>query len=373
MKILVVGAGLTGCSAARLLSDRGHDVSIIEEQGRIGGLCVTNTSPNGIRYEPYGARTFHTDRDRVRRFVQGFDDFNGYVHRKGIMIDGELFAFPIAKSELSRLPHADRIAAELAARSGEIDPTNFETACVSLFGPTLYGLIVENYSRKMWGVCPTDLTAEWAPRRLELRKDDRDGLFRGEWQGLPRGGYSQFLERMVDGIPVGLNDSAFEVDRYDLVISCARIDRLMGYRFGRLQYRSLEFDYVADESWEEERYGTINLPQHPTFFRKCNFKVLHKQESKHNWIQYQRAVPADESNMPMYPVENDRNQQLFDSYLRAACDTPVLPAGRLGLFKYLDMDDAVESAFLVAALAESYPSLSVPARLEAISEIRASV
>jgi UDP-galactopyranose mutase len=346
---------------------------MIEERGRIGGLCITDTSSNGITYEPYGARTFHTDRQRVRTFVDAFDDFNGYVHRKGIIIDGELFAFPITRGELSRLPEAGKISAELAARPSAIDTTNFETACISLFGTTLYGLMVRNYSQKMWGIPPADLTAGWAPKRLEFRENDEGGLFKDEWQGLPRNGYSHFQERMTVGIPVKLNCTTYDADRYDLVISCARIDRAMGYRLGRLQYRSLEFYYEEDEPWEKDEYGTINLPQHPTYFRKCNFKVLHKQASSHNWIQYQRAVAADGNHMPMYPVEDAVNGKLFEKYLRAICETPVLPAGRLGLFRYLDMDDAVESAFLTAALAESYPSLSAAAKYEAICEVRASL
>ena len=120
------------------------------------------------------------------------------------------------------------------------------------------------------GIDPRDLTAEWAPKRLEFREDGSDELFQDQWQGLPKQGYSYLLERMIEGIPITFQKTEFNPKDYDIVISTAPIDATLGYRWGRLQYRSIRFEYQYDEIWENDTYGTINLPQHPNHIRKCN-------------------------------------------------------------------------------------------------------
>lgn len=148
-KIIVIGAGLSGCAVARLLADRGHDVRLLEQKAEIGGLCLTRISPNGFKYEPFGAHTFHTGDARVRKFVTRFGPFNDYVHRKGIILHGKLFPFPLPPSVFGALPEAARIRRELARRPASVDMTNFETACRSRFGATLYRLFIANYTARI--------------------------------------------------------------------------------------------------------------------------------------------------------------------------------------------------------------------------------
>jgi UDP-galactopyranose mutase len=293
------------------------------------------------------------------------------VHRKGMMLNDRLFPFPISRQSLENLPERDQILGELASRPAEIDRTNFETACISIFGPTLYKYFVDNYTRAMWGIEPRELTAEWAPKRLEFREDGNDELFRGQWQGLPKNGYSYLLEKVIEGLPVRYKTTAYDVEAHDVVVSTAPIDAIFDHRWGCLPYRSIRFHYQYDDCWEQANYGTINLPQHPRFIRKCNFKVLHRQESPKNRIQYQESVPAGGSDMPMYPVNTAENDQLYERYLQEICRSPSLcPTGRLGLFKYLDMDKAVEVAFDMVDLVERYPAMSCGERFERIREIR---
>jgi UDP-galactopyranose mutase len=371
MKILIVGSGLSGSSLARLLKDNGHDVSIIEKQNRIGGLCITEVNEDGLKYEPFGGRTFHSKNPRIINFITQFDDFNGYVHRKGMIIEGKLFPFPITKKSISNFQEKDKILKELKQRPDKMDQANFETACLSLFGKTLYDYFVRNYTAKMWGTDPKDLTAEWAPKRLELRENDADELFGNQWQGLPRNGYSFLLEKMIDGIPLRLNDSGPIEEIYDVVVTSAPIDETMNFIFGKLQYRSLKFYYKENEFWEKEDYGSINLPQHPKYIRKCNFKVLHREESKRNFIQYQEPIAAKNGEIPMYPINTKENNKIFEKYLNAICKSKnICPLGRLGLFKYLDMDKAVEVAFDMVEVVQNYLSLSDQERYQKIREIR---
>lgn len=224
----------------------------------------------------------------------------------------------------------------------------------------------------MWGIDPKELTADWAPKRLELRDKEGD-LFEGQWQGLPVDGYSKLIENMLEGIAVKLKTAYFDHKNFDVVAYSGPIDSILDYKFCKLKYRSLKFDYACDETWEKDEYGTINLPQHQYFIRKCNFKILHKQDSKHNFIQYQEPIEADKTYIPMYPINTDDNDKVFNLYLKKICsDGNICPIGRLGLFKYLDMDKAVEVAFDMVEIIEGYPYLENSDKIKRISMIRAA-
>ena len=370
MKILIMGAGLSGCSIARLLKDRGHTVSLIEKEGRVGGLCITKVNEDGIKYEPFGARTFHSKNPRIKAFITKFDKFNGYIHKKGMIINGKLFPFPITKEAINNFEERGEILRELKKRPNKIDRTNFETASISIFGKTLYEYFIKNYTTKMWGMDPENLTAEWASKRLKLSEDNREGAFKDEWQGLPIHGYSFLLSKIIENIQVALNTSEFRPNDNDIVISSGPIDKFMKFKFGKLQYRSLRFYYKKNEEWENEDYGTINLPQHPRYIRKCNFKILHKQKSRHNLIQYQQSIAADKNNIPMYPINTEKSNKIFDKYLKEICKSKnICPIGRLGLFKYLNMDSAIEVAFEMAPIVEDYLDLRPIDRYEKIKNI----
>lgn len=369
LKYLVLGAGLCGSSVARLLKDAGQDVVIFEKEEYAGGLCITRVTPEGIKYEPFGARTFHTHSDLIRDFVLRFDEFNGYVHKKGMIINNEIFPFPLTWESINRFPKKERILEELQNRPQRINMENFETAAISILGRTLYNYFVKNYTEKMWGMDPSHLTADWAPKRLELRQDNRDECFPDQWQGLPCRGYSVLIERILGDIPVVFKRRTFDFGSFDVIISSARIDEILNFKYGKLRYRSLRFDYEKDGGWERDDYGTINLPQHPQYIRKCNFKILHKINTSHSYIQYQEPVEAGDGNVPMYPVITREQQEKFMRYLEEICQTNICPIGRLGLFKYLDMDKAIMVAFDMLPVILKYHALAPAERLNAISNV----
>lgn len=374
MKIGVIGAGLTGCALARLLTKRGHKVIIFEKNNRIGGLCVSDRHKNGLLYEPYGARTFHTADDKVKEFALKYSRFNGYRHHKGIVIERKLLPFPITSDGVFSLSAAKKIKQEFRARPKIVDRTNFETACISIFGQTLYEYFISNYTYRMWGISPRKLSGHWVSKRLILRDDDTQGLFKGEWQGLPVGGYTVWLEKMIEGIDAELGVKAINIKDFDMIASTASIDEVAGYRYGHLEYRSLKFKYTCIEAWEDDRYGTINLPQHRKFIRKCNFKVLHRRKKAKNFIQYQQPCAVSNGNVPMYPVHTERNELLFRKYLSyAAALTNFCPAGRLGLFEYFDMDEAIACAMQLVPFIEEYHKLTPQKRMETIMKLKRAV
>ncbi|MFX0142298.1 MAG: UDP-galactopyranose mutase [Candidatus Hodarchaeota archaeon] len=370
MRILIIGAGLSGCTAARLLKDKKHDIFIIEKKEIVGGLCITKIGFDNLKYEPYGSKIFHSKNPEVIKFISKFDDFNGYNHRKGIIINGKLFQFPINRESINKFEKRDLILDELKNLPKEIDKSNFEKACISIFGNTLYNCFIKNYTLKMWGVEPKNLTAEWAISRLEFRNDSEDKLFKDQWQGVPKKGYSNLLEKMIKDIPLSLSTSKYNSNGYDIIVSSSPIDEILDYKFGRLQYRSIRFDYKIGGLWENDRYGTINLPQHSKYIRKCNFNIIHKQKSSKYLIQFQEPIAADENNMPMYPINTEENNEIFDKYLKEICKTNICPIGRLGLFKYLDMDKTIEIVFKMLPIIENYLELNSKERYHRIKEIR---
>jgi len=372
MKILIVGTGFTGCTLARILHEKGHKVRVIDRERYVGGLCWSLVSPYGIIYEPRGSHIFHTKEERVKKFIQGFSKLNSYIHKKGVIIFDKLWHFPISMESIMKMPCRDQILFELRNRPKEIVTDNFETAMVSVFGRSLYNLFIFEYSKKMWGMNPRKLTAEWAPKRLGLRKKDSE-LFLGEWQGLPIGGYTLLFEKMLKGIDIKLNCSYRNHGKSgDLVIFTGRIDEMLRYKFGVLPYRGARFAYFEDEEWENDNYGTINLPEHPRFIKKVNFNVLHQQENKHSLIQYHESIEATEDDIPMYPVNTVKNNWLFDIYLRQACNSSsIIPAGRLGLYKYLNMDKSISLAMDMVELVFDWKKINCEERYFRIKELLA--
>ena len=358
MRLLIVGAGLTGCTLARLMKNKEHSVLIKEKEDHIGGLCYTKKSPNGLLYEPYGGHAFHTKENCVRDFVLSFSEFNNYTHRKGIYLNGKLQHFPLSMETIHDMKDSKQIIKEIDERPPIPDFTNFEAYSISQFGSTLYKLFIYNYSKKMWGIEPRELTPEYIHNRIEL-KESNDQLFEDNFQGLPINGYTELLRNMIEGIPLELKSTDFDESLYDLILCSGRIDELFNFKFGNLQYRSLQFEYRENDNWENENYGSINLPQHIKYIRKVNFKVMYQEKTDKSWIQYQEPISFTHHDIPMYPIYTRQNIELFNKYLIEACKSnKIIPIGRLGLYKYLEMSQAISLAMNMIPLINTWKKLS---------------
>ncbi|MFX1390384.1 MAG: UDP-galactopyranose mutase [Promethearchaeota archaeon] len=369
MRILIIGAGLTGCTFATLLNDKGYKVSINEKQDHIGGLCYTKTSPNGILYEPYGGHAFHTNYNKVKKFVLRFSEFNSYKHNKGIIINGVLRHFPLSKNTILKMNSNKLILKEIEERPKIPDLTNFETYAISRFGKSLYKLFIYNYSKRMWGLEPRELSTEYIRNRIELNETETH-IFKDNFQGLPVKGYTKFLNNMIKDIPLELNTSKFNLREFDLVLFSGRIDELLNFQYGKLNFRSLRFEYKMNENWENEEYGSINLPQHHKYIRKVNFKVMYQQKTKNTWIQYQEPMPYNNSSAPLYPIYTQQNINLFNKYLIEACKSDkIIPIGRLGLYKYLEMGQAISLSMNMLPLIEKWKKLNSSKRYHEIKEL----
>jgi len=369
MNILVAGAGITGCTIARLLKDDGQNVCLNEKLSHIGGLCYTTVSPNGFLYEPYGSRVMHSKNEKVKEFVKKFTTLNNYRHNKGMIIKNHLYHYPINISDIKKMPENKHILRELKNLPEVPDNSNFENYEISKFGKTLYELFIYNYTKKMWGIEPRELMVEWANGRLELR-ENKSELFDEEWQGIPKEGYTNFLNNVISGITVNFKMSTIKNnDNYDLILFTGRIDELCRYKHGVLPYRSMLFDYKQNEEWECDDYGTINLPDHERYIRKANFKILYNRTSSCNWIQYQLPIDSKKNDLPMYPVNTSENYELYKKYLSEICSNDnIVPMGRLGLYKYLNMDEAILLAMQMKELIYSWKLINKEERIKNIEK-----
>jgi UDP-galactopyranose mutase len=343
MRVAIIGAGLAGCTAARLLADRRHQISIFEEQSRIGGLCAT-ARLGAVDYCLHGSHVVHSGDAAVKQFFLRFAQFNGYTHFKATFIDGKYLPYPISYQTIDRLPQRGQIRFELSVRPRELDTDNFEACLISMMGPTLYEMFIRNYTQKLWGTDPRQLDAGWAPRRIEIRTDNSQSYFGPEWQGLPVGGFSLMLQRMIEGIPVRLNcaigslQEALDLEA-DLVISTIPLDRLLSNRHGRLVYRGIRQKIAVEQSWPDDHYGDINFPNDHDYIRKTNYTLCSKVP-RTNGLVIGYEYPVAEGTM--YPVLTATTKARRELYLDdLAKQNRIVSIGRLGLFRYYDMDEVV--------------------------------
>ena len=213
-----------------------------------------------------------------------YSDFNDYKHQKGIILNGILRHFPLSKNTILEMEQKQQIIKELEERPKTPNFTNFETYAISIFGPTLYKLFMYNYSKKMWGLEPKELTTIYIKDRIVL-KDSNTHIFEDNFQGIPIIGYTEFFKNMINDIPLELNSSEFDDSSYDLILYSGRIEELLNFQFGHLEYRSLRFDFKEDDYWENDNYGSINLPQHEnhTFFIDVFKSMLCPCQVHINW------------------------------------------------------------------------------------------
>ncbi len=368
MRIAIIGAGISGCTMARLLKDRGHEVVIFEKEPRAGGLCSTAVH-EGRPYQLFGPHNLHTRSEPVIAFLRKFSTFNTYVHYVGTCVDGKVLPYPISYKTIERLEEKDRILKEISRLPKKIDMANFESCVISMIGESLYKKFIENYTIKFWGISPKEMEAVWAPQKIEIRRDDSLGYFKDEWQGIPTKGYTYMLEKMIEGIPVQYNT---EIEDYrglenELVISTIPIDELFNFCYGRLAYRGLDFVVHFDEAeWEDVKYGCINFPQRDVAYtRKCNYSLCYRDGLVSSYI-VGYDFPGHTGRM--YPLYTAENKKLFNAYLaHLAKIRNLISIGRLGLFRYYDMDEAVKWCLDNIDTVEGYPALSAEERIRWLS------
>jgi UDP-galactopyranose mutase len=353
---LVVGAGFAGSVMARELADAGWRVHVIDRRPHVAGNAFDELDEHGVLIHRYGPHIFHTNGERIAAYLSRFTEWRPYEHRVRSVVNGVSYPFPINKDTLNRLYGLDldeTRAAEYFQKVREArDPVaTSEDVVLNSVGRDLYEKFFLNYTRKQWGLDPSELKAGVAAR-IPVRTNADDRYFTDTFQAMPAEGYTRMFERMLEHPSIRV-DLAVEFDRpnaelhYDHVIYTGPIDAFYEYRFGRLPYRSLRFEHehLADVELYQET-GTINYPNDHAYTRITEFKHLTGQ--RHGGTSVVREYPEAEGE-PYYPVPRVENEALFKRYEALANDEEhVTFVGRLAQYRYYNMDQVVGAALAAA-------------------------
>lgn len=364
-RIGIVGAGWTGAVAGRLLTDAGFAVEVLEKTSVVGGHSRAETM-NGVVYEPNGAHIFHTDNEAVNKFVNSHGLTRPYDHKVLTEVflspdddESHLLSWPPQVEELKELPVWPTVERELASLPAQPTGDNFEDFVVSMMGRTLYDLFIRDYTAKQWGRPATELSARFAPKRVELRRDGHRGLFRDRWQYFPPNGINEVVESVLSTVAVTL-DSEITVDDadrlgrdYDAVIITAALDDFARCP-GELEWRGIEMRSRFEPT--DDPRG-VHTPAYVTNRPSTRVPYTRTVETKHATGQQIGGTVVSEE-MPgaprrHYPVltadgANERRNAELAEEIADQFDIPVYFAGRLATYRYINQDEAIADAMAVA-------------------------
>ena len=357
---LVVGSGLFGAVFARQATDAGKKVLVIDKRPNIAGNVYTE-KVEGINFHKYGAHIFHTNNTEVWNYVNRFATFNRFTNSLVANYKGELYSMPFNMYTFNKMwgvVTPEEAAAKIEEQKKEItgEPQNLEEQAISLVGRDIYEKLVKGYTEKQWGRDCKELPA-FIIKRLPVRLTFDNNYFNALYQGIPIGGYTKMVANLLDGIDVQLNEDYLE-DRAkwdalaDKVVYTGAIDAFFNYSLGNLEYRSVRFENEVLDIPNFQGNAAVNYTDRETpwtriiehkwfeFGKDENGNDLPKTISSREYSSEWK--PGDE---PYYPVNDERNGELYKKY-RALADKEdkVIFGGRLGEYKYYDMDAVIASA-----------------------------
>lgn len=356
-RAVVVGAGLAGATAARLLAEKGVRTLVIEKLGHIAGHCHDYRNEAGITVHTYGPHIFHTTNKEVWDFVSRFSGFRHYQHKVLSYAEGRYFTFPINADTINEvfglaLP-VQETAAFLAGQASKASvpqpPLTFRDAVVSQVGERLYSLFFERYTRKQWGRDPAELSAELASR-IPVRANRDARYFSDPYQGIPDRGYTAMVQAMLDhpliGIMLGVDwfDLKDELDP-ELTVYTGPLDRIFDYRYGRLEYRSLDLVFKTLDMERYQPAAVVNYPNDYDWTRITEFKYFLDEQSPRTTIciEYPRA-----EGEPYYIVMDRSNTERRARYMEEVAKLEStgkwLFIGRLAEYRYYNMDQVIGAA-----------------------------
>ena len=363
MNFMIVGAGLTGSVLARVLAESGFRCVIIEKENWIAGNCHTERDPStGILLHRFGPHTLHSDNETVWEFLERFCRIYPYAHKKQAWVNGKIYPFPINLTTINQFFGTNLTPAEVsgflkaeAAPHFVTEPQNFEEAALSSLGKRLYDGFYKGYTNKQWGRDPRNLPA-FIFRRLPVHFKNESNVFHHKRQGQPVGGYTQLVERILShkNITVRRNcefSNEIFTSEFAHLFYSAPIDRYFNFCFGRLPYRTLYFENEI-KNGTFQACGTVNY---------CDEGISYTRvaEHKHFWpwesvvdrtvITYEYSRECSENDRPYYPIHLSDGNALYRQYVtQAKKENRTSFVGRLGTYRYLDMDKAIEEAIFAA-------------------------
>ena len=353
MKFLIIGAGFSGSVCARELAEAGHQVLVVDRRDHIAGNAFDVKDEYRILIHQYGPHIFHTNSERIFNYLSQFTQWRPYEHRVRGVVNGQEYPFPINRDTLNQLYDLDLTEEQAAeyfekVREPKEKVLTSEDVVLNSVGRDLYEKFFLNYTKKQWGLDPSQLKAGVAAR-IPTRTNTDDRYFTDTYQAMPLHGYTAMFENMLNhpNITVKLStdykDLLAQGVEYDHLIYTGCIDEFYDYKFGKLPYRSLRFEHQHLENTEQyQSVGTINYPNDFEFTRITEFKHLTGQQ--HPATSIVREYPTAEGD-PYYPIPRDENEALFKKYKSLAdCEKNVTFVGRLAEYRYYNMDQVVGAA-----------------------------
>jgi len=373
--IAIVGAGFSGAVIANQLAHAGYAVDVFETRPHLGGNCHSRRDDEtGVMLHVYGPHIFHTDNERAWEFVNRFGEFKPYVNRVKAITNGRVYTLPINLLTINQFfgkTLRPAQAAEFLTSLGDktiTAPTTFEDQALRFVGRDLYEAFFKTYTIKQWGLSPSELPASIL-KRLPVRFNYDDNYFSHKYQGMPADGYTALVERMFDvrGIAVHLStpfDPASKAD-YQHVFYAGPIDAWFGHAEGRLPYRTLDFEVFRDTGDyqgnavvnycdDAEPYTRITEHKHFSPWEQHAGTILYKEYSRQ----------CEDQDIPYYPIRLARDKQQLERYVTIARqEANVTFVGRLGTYRYLDMDVTINEALITADkfLASARDNTAMPA------------
>ena len=360
MNYLVVGSGLFGATFAHEAAKHGNRVTVIEKRNHIAGNIYTK-EVDGIQVHMYGAHIFHTSNKKVWKYVHHFVDFNRYTNSPVANYKGHMYNLPFNMNTFSEM-WGVRTPQEAMAKINEQrqemagkEPQNLEEQAISLIGRDIYKKLIKGYTEKQWGRKCTELPA-FIIKRLPVRLIYDNNYFNDDYQGIPIGGYTKMVEKMLDdpNITVELNTDFFDkkdeyLKNYDKIVYTGMIDKFFDYKLGELEYRSLHFETEEKNVDNYQGNAVINYTEAEIpYTRIIEHKHFEFGKGDKGKTIITREYPADwrRGDEPYYPVNNKRNNDLYAKYTELAKkQDKVIFGGRLGQYKYYNMDQVIEAAW----------------------------
>lgn len=355
---LIVGAGLYGAVCAHELNKKGYKCLVIDKRNHIAGNIYTK-EVEGINVHQYGAHIFHTSDKWVWDYVNQFAEFNNYINQPVARYKNECYNLPFNMNTFTKLwpdvftpsEARNRIEEEKMAYNVE-NPKNLEEQAINLVGPTIYEKLIKGYTAKQWGRKCTELPS-FIIKRLPVRFTFDNNYFNDRYQGIPIGGYTKLIENMLSGIEVRLNtnylDNREEYNKLaKFIIYTGPIDEYYNYKLGNLEYRSIRFETEV-----------LNIPNYQgnAVINYTEYEIPYTRIIEHKHFEFDSTSPKTViskeysstwklGDEPYYPVNDENNNNLYNKYKELSLkENKVIFGGRLGGYKYYDMDDTIMAAF----------------------------
>lgn len=352
---LVVGAGLYGAVFAHEAKKKGKRCLVIDKRDHIAGNIYCEEI-EGINVHKYGAHIFHTSNKRIWEYINQFAEFNNYINSPVAVYKNELYNLPFNMNTFSKMwnirtpQEAKAKIAEQVAETGITEPKNLEEQGLSLVGKDVFEKLVKGYTEKQWGRDCKDLPA-FIIKRLPVRFTYDNNYFNDRYQGIPIGGYTKIVEKMLDGIEVKTNTDYFafikeQPDIAEKIVFTGMIDEYFGYQLGALEYRSVRFETEVSDTDNYQGNAVVNYTEREVpYTRIIEHKHFEFGKQEKTVISREYSSEWKVGMEPYYPVNNEQNNALFEKYRELAeQEKNVIFGGRLGNYKYYDMDKVIEAA-----------------------------